>query len=217
MQEIRSDLEKEEKRAERKFRKNKKSGGTLGLPSIPDLKSRVESYFQKANHVVTSLKGIVKIFYGNKISKKWINSLSVLIANKFGDDSPFAKFLSDVTPFLLLIINARNAIEHPNLQSQVIINDYKIGADGIITFPSVEVIHDETPLPPTPAIIFLKHVEESLGNITEILNANLCNAHVQAAGGFAVFVAEMPVERRRLPNVRYTYAIQFGEEVVPYG
>lgn len=216
MDEMVGDLEKAQKRAEKDFRKQKKNKGSLSVPSITDLKARVDTYSQKSNQVVSSLHKIVKLFYGRIIKKPWIESLSSVVEKRFGIESPFTIFLRTASPVLQLVIHVRNLIEHPNVKQRVIVSDYTIGADGKISIPVVEVIHKKTPRPPIAITLFMRDVADHLATIFEIMTVNLCATHIRADSVFPVFVAEIPEKQRRHSNVRFGYAVQFGDSVVPF-
>ena len=114
MHQLRLELEQAQTRAWANFQQDQREDGSIRMPSIPDIEALCEAYMQKANHVVTCLEQMAKLFYGNQLSSKWVRSLSKLLTDRYGKDDPFVNFMEQASRFLIFIINTRNSVEHPS-------------------------------------------------------------------------------------------------------
>jgi hypothetical protein len=192
--------------------------GAYALPSIPDIVERVEVFLLKAKHAVGTMNDLSILFFGNAVKKKkWVEALLGEIVRRVGDDDPFAKFLRNEGGAILMLTAMRNAVEHPQPTHRIVVCNYTMRVDMTIAPPSVELVHPETPHAPVPAVLLMQDATDRLSVIAEVLIANCAAIYEHPSIGAAVFVHEIPSERRRFPTVRYGYAIQIGDTVVPFG
>jgi len=190
---------------------------SLSVPSVGEAKGMAETFIQKADHAMTDLYEIAKLFYGDALGKRWFESLLSLVKEKHGDDIVFAKFLEDVLPFLRLTRNARNCIEHPKPDQRVAVTDIVLLPTGQLQPPGIEIIHPDTPQPPIALTNFMAQMIEQLAEIFELMMVFLCGLNVQPFAGFPVQVVLYPPELQKAYGVRYGYGTYNGDRVVPFG
>jgi hypothetical protein len=211
-------LTAEQKRQEENFDPILGTKGALVLPSIPDIKVRVDGFLQKAKHAINNLGHIVKLFVGETVETKWLDSLLEQMERRFGTDHPFVKFLSGACPLLLMVWNARNVVEHPNDKNRHLeVHDYTLNANGEITPPTLALVHERSPIPQVAVSELMQHVVGQMGQIIEALYAYLVSLRLRSISGFQMEVRELPKGRGQYPTVRYGFAVQMGDEVVPFG
>jgi hypothetical protein len=100
--------------------------GSIVLPRVGDVTALCKSFIQKADHALQSALGIVKLFYGPAAERGWFESLKEITGSRYGVDDPFARFMKDALPFLKLVRNARNCVEHHKPGEQVIVKDFEL-------------------------------------------------------------------------------------------
>lgn len=196
-------------------RRNK--DGSVVLPRVGDVNALCKSFIQKADHALQSALGIVKLFYGPAAGKGWFESLKEITETRYGVDDPFARFMKDALPFLKLVRNARNCVEHPKPGEQIIVNDFELNNKMQIVPPLIEIIHPKTPQPEMHISQFGSQVIEQISNIFEMLIAFLCDRHVRTDLGLQFQVINLPEEWQAAQHVRYSYGLYDGERVIPAG
>jgi hypothetical protein len=95
----------------------------LTIPATGDIRVRVETFLQKADHAIADLFEIAKLLYPDAVGRRWFDSLLDLAKEKYGVDATFTKFLDETLPFLKLVRNARNCIEHPKANERLEVSD----------------------------------------------------------------------------------------------
>jgi hypothetical protein len=109
-----------------------RADGSLALPAVGNVRAHCKTFAQKADHGAGALLEIVRLFYG-KI-KNW-SEFQELVKAKCGD---FYKVLEVAVPFLQMIRNARDCLEHRNVVGATTY-DFTLHADGRIGVPSIEI------------------------------------------------------------------------------
>jgi hypothetical protein len=66
-----------------------------------------------------------------------VDSLASIFANKFNRNNEALTHIQDLRTFLLLIIEIRNAIEHPHDDRRVDVFDYCLSPNGTIDRPTM--------------------------------------------------------------------------------
>jgi len=62
---------------------------------------------------------------------------------RYGADSPFARYLQGAKPFLLLVLDIRNTIEHPKSNKYIEVSDFRVLPSGQTIAPSVEIVRPD--------------------------------------------------------------------------
>jgi hypothetical protein len=118
----------------------KSSPSSLSLPAIGNVRALCKGYMQKADHAAVSLLSIVRIFLPELKGKPWSDLLK-LAKDKYGEDDTFFKVAGAVVPFLQLIRNARDCLDHANVKGAVV-RDFGLQADGQIAPPRLRLIFE---------------------------------------------------------------------------
>ena len=187
------------------------------LPSAGNVASELKTFAQKADHVLQSLLGIIKLFYGAEIGKRWFESVAEMAVQQYGANDEFTKLLQEALPVLKFIRNMRNCVEHKKPGQDAIATDFTLSPTLELVPPTVEIIHPETSQPRMQASAFMRDVTDQLADIFEIMLAFLCGKNAQPFAGFTIGVIVLPPEQRRTPQVRYSYGTNIGGQISPIG
>ncbi len=189
---------------------------SLAIPSIADVKTRCKTFFQKADHVEQTMWDLVRVFYPNIQAKCYFDSLRDFVKDKYGSDDDFAKFIDEALPFIKMVRNARDCLDHRNAKG-VVVTDFALSADGKIARPAIEIKFRETHQPPADLISFMPEVVEKMSKLFENLIAFLCSKNAQSFAGIPVQVGAISENRRRNKNVQYSFGVIINGEFAPIG
>lgn len=184
------------------------------VPAIGNIESRCNEFLQRADHALRELFRLVRMFYSDVGSGGWEN-LKKKLDSQPQDIDNFPQFLAEEVPFLQLVRNARNCVEHPRPEQRLIALDFRVDPNNVLLPPMVEIIHPRTPLEKLPVSEFFVQTLQKIVHIVELMIVFLCARHVKPLGGLAIQVVELPPERRRSENVRYGYGAMLGDQLVP--
>jgi hypothetical protein len=202
-----------EQRAIAAFEARTGAGGSMMLPAIGDIRTRCKTFMQKADHAAGALYDIVKLFYPK--AKSWTGVLDAINA-EFGSDDPVAQEMARAVPFLLLVRNTRDCLEHKNPKG-VAISDFVLTTGGVIERPSIAIDFRTTREPQIVLAFFFDQVAQSLTNVIELMMAMLCSKNTQSFAGLPVQVVELDDHWRAGRHVRYSYGTYMNGQVVPIG
>jgi len=168
---------------------------------------------QKADHVEQTMLDIIKLFYPNT-STKHFESVYGSLKEKYSKDDNFTKFIEQALPFLKMIRNARDCLDHRN-DRNIKVTDFAMLPDGKIALPTIEIKFRCTDQPATSASFFMTKAIESMLCVFEHLLAFLCSKHVQPFGGIPIELGVLPEDRRINKFVRYGYWTNITGEWAP--
>ena len=215
MMEIRSALVKAIKEAVAGCNKVVAKDRSITLPALGNAEERCDAFAQKMGHAIDTLKAVARLFYPKELSRKWIDSLTVVAAQKHGEHEPLARFLKEKGGNLLFMRELRNMIEHPQVDAYVKVHDFQLLPSMELVAPSVDIVRPgETPIA-EPLVSFMAQVIEELVSIAEVFFALLCGANAKSFSGFLLTVVELPPNRRPTwnPHQRISYGIVMNGEV----
>jgi len=205
-------------RLEDRFKEIQKGleGATLSagfsVPTVENLEADTKGFIQTADHSVNALLDIARLFYGKKITHA--DSLQATVDEQHDADEDYRSFVADIVPVLRQVRDYRNAVEHPKATERVVLRDFKLGADGKVNSPSIELLH---PLRPFKAVGVYDFMHSALANLTEIfenLLAFMCDRHCKSEP-FPLSVGTLSESQRQYPHARFGYVAKVGESVVP--
>ena len=185
------------------------------VPAVGNVETRCNEFLQRGDHALRELFRLVRMFYSDVGSGGW-ESLKTKIDGEPKDIDNFPQFLAEVLPFLQLIRNARNCVEHPRPEQRLSVTDFALDPNNALLPPMIEVIHPKTPLEKVPVGAFFSQALQNLVRIVELMIVFLCARNVKSFGGIPIQVMEIPPERRRSPHVRYGYGALLGGQLVPF-
>ena len=184
------------------------------VPALGNIETMCNEFLQRSDHALQKLFRLVRVFYSDVGSGGW-EGLKTKIDGEPQDIDNFSQFLDGTVPFLQLIRNARNCVEHPRPEQRLVTVDFSVDAGNVLLPPSVEIIHPRTPLSKVLVNSFFTETLQNLVRVVELMVVFLCARHVTSIGSFPVQVVEVPQARRRSPHVRYGYGALIGDQIVP--
>ena len=190
--------------------------GASTIPCIGNVQARCKSFFQQADHVVQSMRDIMKLFYPELGSKWNFGSLHGFLKDKYGEHDDFTKFIDLALPFLKMVRNTRDCLDHRNVKGAVI-TDFVPLSDGTLDPPAITVKFRDTNQPSVALSLCMPKATESMLNCIEPLMAFVCSKRVISFAGCAVQVAALPAERRSNKYVQYGYWVDIGSGFSPIG
>lgn len=186
------------------------------VPSIGNVEARCNEFLQRSDHALRELFRLVRLFYSDVGSGGW-ESLKTKIDGEGDDIDNFPQFLAEVLPFLQMIRNARNSVEHPRPEQRLVVVDFAVDPKNRLQPPMLEVRHPKTPLDSIPVGVFFSQAIDNLVHVVELMIVFLCARHVKSFGGIPIQVMELPPKRRKSQHVRYGYGALLGGDLVPFG
>jgi hypothetical protein len=199
------------------FDKEIAAGRHLTLPAIGDAEARCDAFAQKVGHAVDILRDMARLFYGEALRRKWIDSLADLTKERYGIEDPFTKYVEAARPFLLLLREMRNMIEHPKPDLHIKVSDFRLLPGGQVMVPSIEIVRLGEEASQGALTSLMSQVTDDIANVAELFMAYLCNAHVPPFPPFPIQVLELPLKQRSNPLVRMSYGFIQGDQVVRIG
>lgn len=190
---------------------------SLRLPTTPKLETQVEAFIKKADQVRNNIIAYLKLVYNSGTNKKTIENLYSDIDAKHGTQSGMAQFVYSIMLPLKFIRNIRNAMEHPKDDNRVLTKDFILESVGTVYPPSIEFINKDTPQPKMLITSFMEQMNNHLIEIIESLIVHLCVSNMGHFNGFKCCIMELPPERRRHKNTRFSYAIRIQGQWQPLG
>ncbi|MDP1525759.1 MAG: hypothetical protein Q8M20_08120 [Rhodocyclaceae bacterium] len=200
-----------------RFEKEAVAERHLTLPAIGDAEARCDAFAQKVGHIVDILRDMARLFYGEALKSKWIDSLTELTKERYGCEDPFAKYIEAVRPFLLLLRDLRNMVEHPKAEWHIKVFDFRLLPSGQVMIPSIEIVRPGEEASQGALTLFMSQVTDDIANVAELFMAYLCNANVQSLPPFPIQVLELPLEQRSNPLVRMSYGCIQGDQIIRIG
>ena len=200
--------------ATRSFDSKIRNDRSVIVPALGNIETRCEEFLQRTDHAVRELFRLVRMFYSDVGSGGWVG-LKTKIDGESKDINNFSEFLDETVPFLQLVRNARNCVEHPRPEQRLVTVDFSVDPRNVLLPPTVEIIHPRTPLGRVFVSAFFTETFNNLVRVVELMVVFLCARHVSTVGGIPVQVVEFPQERRHSPHVRYGYGARIGSEIVP--
>ena len=119
---------------------------SLIVPAVGNIETRCNEFLQRSDHALRELFRLVRVFYSDVGSGGWVR-LKTKIDGESKDIDNFSQFLDETVPFLQLIRNARNCVEHSRPEQRLVTVDFSVDARNVLLPPTVQIIHPRTPLP----------------------------------------------------------------------
>lgn len=203
-----SDYKLKETEEREKYEANKGTS-SYALPSIGNINTRCKTIFQKADHIEQTLMGIITVFYPNEglTKQSHFPKFHKIIIEKYGAESPFAKFLEDITSFMKLVRAFRNALDH-RLDS-VTVYDFELQPNSDVYTPSIELNHKDSKFERNSLLELVDHLIPRFTNIIEVTIAYL-SAHNSKPNLLSQEVKMIPVDQRINKNVKYAFWAPLG-------
>ena len=192
---------------------------SLLLPALGDASHRCNAFTQKIGLAVDTLEEIARLFYPGEITNKWVDSLTVLLARRHGEDAPVTRAIRERGPVILHLRRLRNMVEHPKEGDRITVHDFKLLPSMEILMPSVEILCPGEELATGSLISLMDRVRDTLVDEAEHLFGLLVAANIRPFSQFKVCLIELPKELRPNwnPHQSLSYGIEIEGQVQPLG
>ncbi len=199
------------------FKSQKAQGSVVLLPSIADIGGRVKSLIQHADHSLQRLLVLCRMFFFLPPGKAWFDSLAQTASEEHQLEQAASERLGRMAKFAQFVRNCRNCVEHPKPNQKIVFADFRITSNAEIEPPTVEIVHEQTPQPLVPLIMFVDNMMQSVVNLGEQTMAFLASYHVMPGWEETVSVCHFQAGQRRHPHVGYYFAMNMNGQLVPIG
>jgi hypothetical protein len=190
--------------------------GSLAIPSITDVDTLCKTFAQKADHVEQATWDILRVFYPEIQAKCNFEIFCDFVKNKFGADDPFTKFLVDALPFIMMVRNTRDCLDHRNAKG-VVVTNFSLLANGTILRPTIEINFRGTRQPSVFVARFLSEVVENMVIVFENLIGHLCSKNIKFPEGLPLHIGIIPETRRVNKYVQYSIGMTMNDQFFPIG
>lgn len=199
------------------LQKQQADGMNIIVPSISDIKGKVKSFVQRAEHSIQRILALCQIFYPLPAGKAWFDSFVKAIEAAHSLEQPQIDRIKEFSSYAQFVRNCRHCIEHPKREQKIDVSNFEITAAAEIDLPMIEIVHKDTPHPREILINFMEEMLDSIVIIAEDIMAFLAAYHVAQGWEGQVLVAEYPEDKRRHPHVKYYFTMNMGGALVPIG
>ena len=175
--------------------------GSLALPAVGNVRTLCKTFAQKADHGAGALLEIVRLFYGAKAD--W-SDFRDLVKGRYGETDNFYKVLELTVPFLQMIRNARNCLEHRNVVGATT-SDFTLQADGQIGLPSIAIDFRGSVVERCSISEFMTVAVRKLLDSFEMITLHMCAKNIQPFAGMTMTIAPLSDEQERAWRVRFAY------------
>jgi hypothetical protein len=179
------------------------------IPAVGNVRDRCKTFMQKADHFVVSLMDIVRLFYPDMKGKGW-DAFHELVKTRYGADDVFAKVMELTTPLLRLIRNARDCLEHGNLEG-VQTADFEAQADGTIAVPSIEIDFRKSSHDRCPISWFMEQTTQALLDSFEMIVVHASAKNIQPFARMPMSIGLLSEDSRKAWHVRFAYGMYYQD------
>lgn len=189
---------------------------SLTIPSVGNVRGECKSFAQKADHFAISLMGLVRLFYPEMKGNHW-EYFQKLVNAQYGENDNFCKLMASAVPFLTLIRNARDCLEHINL-SGIKTSDFELQQDGSIAPPTIEINFRQSTLSRCAISSFMEEVTEAMQIYFEMIITHMCGKSVRPFAGMPLTVGVLPDSYQAAWHVRFAYGSYYQDgQFIPCG
>ena len=200
-----------EKKASDDYEDRKSKKLDHAVPSIPDLKTRCKTIFQKADQAYQAQLSIIRIFYPDFSNKFNYTKFFEFIKNKYGEQDNFTKFLQEILPFILLARNIHNCLDHWE-RTETDLKDFELQLDLSIISPTIEINYLESKLDRVALVQFLPFVIENLVVIYENMIAFMSIKNLKSDRFMQSQIRFIPKDKRINKHIKFAYWLPLGSE-----
>lgn len=203
MDEISQRFTAAEKTAIDKAQSTVRKDASMTVPSVGNVRAECKSFSQKADHFAVSLMHLVRLFYPEMAGKHWKN-LKELVDARYGEDDEFSKLLVPASKFLKFIRDARDCLEHANLEGAKT-RDFEPEPDGTIAPPTIEIDFRQSVQERCSISSFMQEITKAMQFYFEMIVVHMCSKSVRPFAGMPLTVGEVAQEIQNAWRVRFAY------------
>jgi hypothetical protein len=181
--------------------------GSLRVPSVPDLRSRVEGFLAGADRIQETLFAIAHLFYPRpKSSLDTRRNLLDQIERKTPGRDAFHASMKVIVELLHEVREHRNASVHTDGPKALLVRDFHLLPTGDLSAPMMEIRHPRFASPNQPVTHYMHEKLSTLTDASETMLAWLCSENLSgpASAAFKTQLARMP-EGETHHGSRYCY------------
>jgi len=156
-----------------------------------------------------ALRRLLRLFYPELKGEGW-DALCELVKARYGENDPFYRVLQLTTPFLQLVRNARDCLEHGNLKGAQAI-DFELQPDGTIAPPSIEIDFRKSALDRCPISRFMEETTKTLLDSFEMMIVHTCSKSIQPFAGMPMTVGLLAEKYQKAWHVRFAYGMYYQD------
>lgn len=164
---------------------------SVSIPSVEALNERLKTFAQRIEHATQGIYRFSQQFYGHE--KEMWDGFESEITKQYGEADEFSKFARSIRPFMTFVRNLRNSIEHPKSSQCVTIKDFAIMPNGMLTSPTLELVHPKSSQPEMSIEDFLPQVSDQVLDVLEALMVYVASKHIKPFGVFEKTVGLLPL------------------------
>jgi hypothetical protein len=179
------------------------------IPAVGNVRGRCKTFVQKADHFVVSLLQIVRLFYPDLKGKGW-DAFHELVRARYGEEDEFAQVTALTTPRLKLVRNARDCLEHSNLEG-VKTADFEPQSDGTIAFPSIEIDFRKSSHAPCSISWFMEQTTKHLLDSFEMIIVHTSAKSIHPFAGMPMSIGVLSEDYQKAWHVRFAYGMYYQD------
>ena len=140
-----------------------------------------------------------------------------MLKDLYGEDDKFSELMVAAAPFLKLVRNTRDCLDHDN-HDGVATRDFEMHADGQISVPSIEVNFRGSVVDRCSITSFMQGMTEEMLVAFEMIIVHMCAKNMQTFAGIPMIIAPLSEADGRVWRVRFAYGSYYSEgQFVPCG
>jgi hypothetical protein len=141
--------------------------------------------------------------------QNWSN-FQELVKARYGEADNFYKVLELTVPFLQMIRNARDCLEHRNAIGATTY-DFTLQADGQIGMPSIEIDFRGSVVERCSISEFMARATKTLLESFEMITLHICAKNMQPFAGMPMTIAPLSDDYKRAWRVRFAYGSYYAD------
>ncbi|MGV1768014.1 hypothetical protein [Rhizobium rhizogenes] len=199
-----------------KARSLESNDSSMTLPAVGNVRAHCKSYMQKADHVAVALISITRLFLPELKGKSWTDLLK-LVKDRYGEADNFYKTAESIVPFLQLVRNGRDCLEHANARGAVV-RDFELQPDGHIALPTIEIDFRGSKQERCQVGLFMNDMLISMQAAFEMLTLHCCAKGIQPFAGMPMTIGLLNENYQKAWHVRFAYGAYYADgKFVPCG
>lgn len=203
---ILSDLEK---KASDAYYDRKAKALDHATPSIPDIKTKCTTIFQKIDQFNQAQLALIREFYLDFSNQSYYSQFLEFVKVKYGEEDNFVKFIAEILPTISLSRNIRNCLDHR--RTETVIKDFELQQNSNIISPTIEVDYNGSKLARTSLLDFLNEMNNSCVDIAENIITYISSKNLNPKRILPGQVTFIPEDDRINKYCKFAYWSPLGE------
>jgi hypothetical protein len=204
-------LREEYTEIQERFNGSIRDDGSFILPALKNLERRAKELIQNIDHMGGIVIEITKLFPIEITQKNRLGKLIEETEQKFGNEHPVTKAISELNQKAGWWRLLRNDMEHPSASGMVTFENYKMTDSAKIEMPIIKHTRESSPFHSTDLIQFIVESQGEIIDLFETTLVLLCDSNTEDFAGDKVFVRNVTDQERTEvnPYMNYRYDIKW--------